>query len=73
MEKLKKCVFFCYCALAQRSLVSFLSTVSKDLSSKTTGQISFRFHMEPPGNTKKEILYIWSRSHDHDGRQAHIW
>ena len=31
------------------------STYSKDLSSKTTGPISVKFHMQPPGNGGKKV------------------
>ena len=61
--------------------VSCLSTFSKDFS-KSTGLISFKFHMQPPskggggegvgGGGEEESLYISSMSHDQDGRHVHI-
>ena len=47
------------------------STFSKHFS-ETTGTVSIKFHMQPPGKgaRKEERLYIWSRSHDQDGRHA---
>ena len=45
------------------SLVSCLSTFSKDFSSENTGPILFKFHMQPSGKGGKSI-YIWARSHD---------
>ena len=44
--------------LGQRSLVSCLSTVSKDFSSEATMSISVTFHMQPPGNGGKKV-YIY--------------
>ena len=43
-----------------------LSTSSEEFPSETTGQISFKFHMQPPGKEGRKV-YVWSRSHDQDG------
>ena len=39
----------------QRSLVSCMSTFSKDFSSKITGPILFKFHSQPSGKGGKKI------------------
>ena len=44
--------------LGQRLLVSCLSTFSKDISSETTGPISFKFPMQPSGIGGKKV-YIF--------------
>ena len=49
---------------------------SKIFSSETAWPIKTKFYVEQPweGGTKVyESLYKWSRSHDQDGRHAHIW
>ena len=48
--------------LSQRSLVSCLSTLSKDFSSEATVPISFKFHMQPPGSGGKKV-YIFGHGH----------
>ena len=48
--------------LGQGSLVSCLSTFSKDFSSETAGSVSIKFHMQPPGN-REEKVYIFGPGH----------
>ena len=45
-------------------------TISNIFSSEIDWQIKAKFYVEPP---EQESLYKWSRSHDQDGRHAHIW
>ena len=35
--------------------------------------IKAKFHMKPPLGSGNTRLCKWSRSHDQDGRHAHIW
>ena len=44
----------------QSSLVSFLSTFSKDFSSETTGLIVLKFHMQPSGKRVKKVCIFGS-------------
>ena len=53
--------------------VSCVFTFSKVFSSGTTGPIEVKFHLEPPLDGGNESLHMGSRSHDQDGRHAHIW
>ena len=55
----------------QRSLVSFLSTSSKDFSSETTKLISINFYIQLLGQWGRKF-YTWSRSQDQDARHDHI-
>ena len=48
--------------LGQRSLVSCLSTFSKDFSSEFTGPVSVKFNMQLPGKTGK-IYLIFGPGH----------
>ena len=48
------------------------STISNVFSSETTWPIKVKFHVEPPKERGNKSLYKWSRSHDKDGRHAHI-
>ena len=48
------------------------STISKDLSSETTGSIVTKFHIQPPGPLGKKNCSN-GLDHDQDGRHAHIW
>ena len=42
-------------------------------SSETALPIKAKLYVEPPWEGGNESLYKWSRSHDQDGRHAHIW
>ena len=44
------------------SIVCHPSTSSEDFSSKTTGPISIKFHMQPTGNGGKKV-YIFGPCH----------
>ena len=44
------------------SVVHLTSTSSKDFFSETTGPISFKFHMQPPGKGVKKA-YIYCPGH----------
>ena len=41
-------------------------------SSISPKPIEVRFHVKPPSDSEQK-LFKWSRSHDKDGRHAHIW
>ena len=49
------------------------SIFSDFFSLETTWRIEAKFHVEPPLDGGNEGLLKWSRSHDQDGCQAHIW
>ena len=42
-------------------------------SSETALPIKAKFYVEPPWEGGTKSLYKWFRSHDQDGRHAHIW
>ena len=52
-------------------------TISNSFFSETAGPIKAKFYVEPPwvggGGGGGDILCAASRSHDQDGRHAHIW
>ena len=48
------------------------STISNVFFSETAWPIEAKFYVEHPWQGGKS-LYKWSRSHDQDGRHAHIW
>ena len=43
-----------------------------NVSSKATGPIVNKFHVEPPEAEEQKIFKL-SRSHDQNGHYAHIW
>ena len=49
------------------------STISNIFFSDTVCPIIPKFYVEPPRVGGDEILFAASRSHDQDGRHAHIW
>ena len=59
--------------LVQGHLDSIFSIFSNFFSLETTRPIEAKFHVEPPLDGGNEGLFKWSRSHDQDGRHAHIW
>ena len=40
------------------TLADCLSTSAEDISSKTTGSVSFKFHMQPLGKVGKKIYIV---------------
>ena len=49
------------------------SIFSNFYSSITTRSIEAKFHVEPQWYKRTGNVFKWSRSHDQDGRHAHIW
>ena len=45
------------------SVVGCPSTSSKDFSSETSGPISTKFHIQPPGNGRKKVYIIFGPRH----------